>query len=334
MGRPEKILAVKGRRFRLTVETSKAAEDYGKYEALRNDIWGFAEDSLPGSRNMMCENYLFDGSSLFLAAYVEDPSGSFVEDRAHLAGFSYGFVGVKDKELAFRSRGNLQFYAQYTAVREEYRGFGLGVRIKEFQRDLVRDWFGVKTVTCTYDPLTGVNARRNIYHFGMDVVEYKVATYGEFGGILNRADVPSDRFLMSWDLVKPARKPARAGIAFDRIERQSVVRVRNVTVAGLSGPVKIEVIDGFNPGAKGDRLVVPIPKDFYLMLRETDVAEPEVRRIPVDWRLATRAAFQMLFRKGYRVADFIPAAGPAERNYYILNKKEKTRPSARSCRPS
>jgi len=334
MNKPKKTFRLKGRKFFIKVETSDNPADYAKYERIRNDIWEFPEDNLPGTRNLMCENILFDGSALFIAVYREAEAGGFIEDDNHLIGFSYGFVGVKDKELAFRSRGNLQFYAQYTAVREEYRGFGLGVRIKEFQRDLVRDWFGVKTVTCTYDPLTGVNARRNIYHFGMDVVEYKVATYGEFGGILNRADVPSDRFLMSWDLVKPARKPARAGIAFDRIERQSVVRVRNVTVAGLSGPVKIEVIDGFNPGAKGDRLVVPIPKDFYLMLRETDVAEPEVRRIPVDWRLATRAAFQMLFRKGYRVADFIPATGPAERNYYILNKKEKTRPSARSRRPS
>jgi len=139
---------------------------------------------------------------------------------------------------------------------------------------------------------------------------------------------------MSWNLEKPARKPGRAGIAFDRIERQSVILVRNVTVAGLSGPIKIEAVDGFNHGAKGDRLIVPIPRDFYLMLCETDVAEPEVRRIPVDWRLATRAAFQMLFRKGYRVADFIPAAGPAERNYYILNIKKTTRPSARSRRPS
>jgi len=334
MKRLKKTLRLKGRTFLIKVEISDNPADYAKYEQIRNDIWGFPEDNLPGTRNLMCENILFDGSALFIAVYREAVAGAFIEDDNHLIGFSYGFVGVKDKDLAFRSPVNLQFYSQYTAVREEYRGYGLGVRIKEFQRDLVRGWFGIGAITCTYDPLTRVNAMRNVHHFGMDVVEYKVATYGEFGGLLNRADVPSDRFFMFWDLEKPTRKPRRAGIAFDAIERQSVVCVRNVSVAGRSGLAEIETVAGLNLGAMGDRLAVPVPGDFYLMLRETDVGDSDVRRIPVDWRLATRAAFQMLFRRGYRVSDFVYATGPARRNYYILDKEKKSGPETESGRPS
>jgi len=330
----KKILRAKNLKFLIKVETSDNPVDYSKYERIRNDIWGFPEDNLSGTRNLMCENVLFDGSALFIAVYREAEAGGFVEDDEQLIGFSYGFVGVRDKALAFRSPGNLQFYSQYTAIRDDFRGYGLGVRIKEFQRDLVRGWFGIGVITCTFDPLTGVNALRNIHYFGMDVVEYQVATYGEFGGLLNRADVSSDRFLVSWDLEKPAGQPGRAGIAAVHIERQSVVRIRNIIVAGRSRPVEIETVDGLNLGAQGGVLAVPIPRDFYLMLRETDVGEPEVRRIPIDWRLATRAAFQMLFRKGYRVIDFVPAGGPVKTNYYLLKKDERRKPEAPRRRQS
>ena len=112
--------------------------------------------------------------------------------------------GVRDKEAGFRDRSNLRFYSQYAGVRKAYQSYGLGILIKEFQREMVLGILGVSTVICTYDPLTGVNAHRNVRHFGMDVLEYRVATYGEYGGLLNRLDVPTDRFLMSWDLERKA----------------------------------------------------------------------------------------------------------------------------------
>ena len=61
MGHPEKILIVKSRRFRLKVETSGTAEDYGKYEALRNDI---------GLSKAIIDEWVRSGS---LAASFEPP---------------------------------------------------------------------------------------------------------------------------------------------------------------------------------------------------------------------------------------------------------------------
>ena len=200
----DKVIRAGGRDLRLRIETSAEACDYEKYERLRNEIWGFPEDNLPGSRNLMCENYLHDGGSLFIAVQTLGEEAGGLSDGRRLAAFSYGFVGVKDKEVAFRKCDNLRFYSQYTAVRPEFRGAGLGVAIKEFQREKVRSLFGINTITCTYDPLTGVNARRNVHHFGMEVEDYRVSTYGEYGGFLNRLDVPSDRFFMTWDLSRPA----------------------------------------------------------------------------------------------------------------------------------
>jgi predicted GNAT superfamily acetyltransferase len=228
-------------------------------------------------------------------------------------------VGVKDKSLAFKSLDNLWFYSQYTAVREEYRAYGLGVLIKEFQRDVLLERLGIAAVVCTYDPLTGVNAHRNIRHFGMDVLEYRPAIYGEFGGRLNRRDVPSDRFFMSWDLKKknlpPDFKPddLRVGVPH-------ALRVERKEVRGRSGPVTIEVVQKAEVAAGGKTLLVPIPADFTIMLRETDVEDEAVRRIPRNWRLLTREAFQSLFAKGYRIVDFRYAETGTPKNFYVLQK--------------
>lgn len=317
----KRILTVRGRRFLLKVENSDRAEDYAKYEELREEIWGFPEDHLPGTRNLMCENFLHDGGALFLGVFDEAEGGEFKEDLQHLAGFSYGFVGVKDKEVAFKRLDNLRFYSQYTGVREEYQGYGLGVLIKEFQREKVLDLFGIGEITCTYDPLTGVNAMRNIHHFGMEVEEYKVATYGEYGGLLNREDVPSDRFFMSWDLREKARQPdydLNALLSPNNV----VVDVEEVVIRGKSGTLSLEVVKSIRPDLKEDFLLVRIPRDFYVMLGETDVADPEVRRIPLDWRLKTRDVFLSLLGRGYRVFDFRLAGEEAIKNsYYVFTKR-------------
>jgi predicted GNAT superfamily acetyltransferase len=309
MGDLEKIIVSKGRKFLLRVETSHVAADYQKYEDIRDEIWGFPDDHLAGTRNMMCENFLAEGSSLFIGAFAEASGGGFPASGAPLAGFCYGFVGLVDKEVGFRDPANLRFYSQFAGVRREYQSYGLGVRIKEFQRDVILSRYGLETVICTYDPLTGVNASRNVHHFGMDVLEYREATYGEYGGLLNRSDVASDRFLMSWDLKKtPAASSGR------------VLQVESFRVAGKTSEISFEVVRDLNLDLDTDYLLVQIPLDFYRMLQETDVADPDVRRIPVDWRLCTRRAFVGFFDCGFKVVDFLRNSGNPPANYYVLTR--------------
>ena len=308
----ERTVTSGGRTFLLRVETSHEAADYEKYEEVRNAIWGFPDDHLAGSRNMMCENFLAEGSSLFIGAFDLGGGGA-----GRLVGFSYGFAGLVDKELGFREPRNVRFYSQFAGVLPEFRSFGLGVLIKEFQRDVILGRFGLDTVICTYDPLTGVNAHRNVHHFGMDVLEYRVATYGEYGGLLNRIDVPSDRFLMSWDL----RKPPAAGPPATPGPCGLVLDVETRRVAGRTGTLALETVRGSTPDLDGDRLLVRVPRDFYVMLRETDVEDPETRRIPLDWRLHTRRAFLGLLGRGFRVAGFLKDAGTPPASYYLLVRR-------------
>ena len=317
--RSEKIVTLKGRRFLFRVEDSDAPADYLKYEELRNAVWRYPQDSLPGGRNMMCENFLHDGSSLFIGVFVEDEHGVLALSGERLVGFSYGFVGLKDKDLGFKAPDNLQFYSQYNAVREDFRGWNLGILMKEFQREQVRDVFGLTTITCTYDPLTAVNAYRNIHHFGMAVLAYRTDIYGEFGGLLNRLDVPRDRLFVSWNLNKEGRKP-ECDLRNWLGPQHCVIETERLEVPGKSGPTELEAIREVRPAPDRDPLLVEIPANFYLMLQETDVADENVRKIPVEWRMKTRQVFQSLMGKGYWVSDFCLTESTPRRYFYVLER--------------
>jgi predicted GNAT superfamily acetyltransferase len=317
----EKVLEIKGKKFLFKVEESGDHSDYCRYEELRNEVWDEPNDNMAGSRNMKCENFLHEGSSLFIGVFIQAADGGFKQDKEHLVGFSYGFVGIQDKEIAYREPGNLQFYSQYTCVRKDFEHLGLGVRIKEFQKEILVQIFGIYTVTCTYDPLTGVNAYRNIHHFGMDVVDYREAYYGQFGGLLNRLDIPCDRLFVTWDLKRKIRRP-EYDLNFLIESGCLALEAEMRTVKGLSGPIELEVVKEVNLDLDSEFLLIEIPVDFYLMLRETDVEDEDVRNIPLEWRAKTREAFKTLFQRGYRISDFRKVKkGNRIRDFYILKKE-------------
>jgi predicted GNAT superfamily acetyltransferase len=320
MKKLEAFHTVKGKKFLFDVETSADKDDYQKYEDLREEIWKEPTDQMAGARNMHCENYFDRGSSLFTGIFVEDEKGHFPRDSGHLVGFSYGFVGVKDKKIGFRSKENLIFYSQYLGVKREFQTFGLGVLIKSFQRDVVLEIFGVGTITCTFDPLVGVNAYRNIHHFAMDVVEYKEAFYRDFGGELNRVDVPCDRLYASWGLEKSFQR--------QKYELEDLISSHHLAldtttmdVKGRSGPLKLEIVTDIHTDLSQEFVLIEIPFDFYKMLKETDVSDGKVRAVPVEWRLKTREAFQKLFQQKYKVIDFrIYQGDDRTRDFYVLKK--------------
>jgi len=136
---------------------------------------------------------------------------------------------------------------------------------------------------------------------------------------LNRLDVPSDRFFMSWDLRgEPRGRPVSWE---DRLESGSlIISADCAEVEGRRGRRTLELVRSARLGLDRDILFIQIPGDFYLMLRETDVEKPEVRKIPIEWRGETRKAFQSYFERGYRVIDFFATRENRNRNFYVLRK--------------
>jgi|Deesub1362A_J573_1020465.scaffolds.fasta_scaffold00203_17 predicted GNAT superfamily acetyltransferase len=321
MVKKEKIIQRKGQKFLLRFEDSSRAVDYAKYEVLRMKIWGEPSDHLCGVRNMEGENYYHDGSSMFIGVFVTDDEGQFTLDEEHLIGFAYGYVGVWDKSIGFRRADNLKFYSQYAGVRPDFQGYGLGIEIKKFQREILLDIYGVTWATCTYDPLTAVNAYRNIHIFGMEVVEYRVDCYGGFGGYLNRCDIPTDRFYLRWNLLQTPQRPAYSLIELINLDYLAT-SVEFRKIKGRSGEVELPVISEVRPILDTPWLLVEIPSDFYLMLRETDVEARDVRQIPLNWRLKTRQLFLDVLKRGYQIVDFARLKNEKQgRTFYVLHRQ-------------
>jgi len=317
---PEAVVEVRGRRFLFAVEASRRGADYERYERMRLEIWDDPGDHMAGQRNMVSENFFTHGGCLYIGIYREDEEGGFPRRAEHLVGFAYGYVGIKDKTIAFRNPSNLVFYSQYAAVNPEFRNLGLGVRLKEFQRDQVRDLMGVKAVICTYDPLVGVNAYRNIHVFGMEVVSYQDAYYRGFIGRLNRPDVPADRLLVHWDLERQkVREAIDLPYLLEHGHNLSGIELKRID--GRSGPTEVPVIKGVREETSLDPILIEIPFDYYTMLYETDVADQGVRQIPITWRLLVRRAFHTQLAAGYGVKDFLySASGKRKRDFYVLRK--------------
>lgn len=302
-----------GLRFLIRMEDSADPRVYENFESLRFEIWGDPDDHLAGTRNLACENYLDRGGSLFISVLKEE-KGLFSPTEG-LVGFSYGFVGAADKIVGYRNPDNLRFYSQYTAVKKEYQGYGLGIAIKKYQRKVVLDLFGLKAITCTFDPLSAVNAFRNIGYFGMSVLEYKVACYANYTGFLNRLDIDCDRFFMAWDLEKKFPRPR-----IDSLEGvPQVVPTEMKIVCGRDGTLTLPIAGEADLERKDRTLLVEIPYDFYTMLQQTDIQDRNIRRIPIDWRNVTRKVFDHYLSKGWCVVDFLrDNSGRIPRCFYLL----------------
>jgi len=270
----------------------------------------------------MCENFLHEGSSLFIGAFESDDNGKFIFDEPHLVGFSYGFVGLRDKSLGFESGDNLWFYSQFLGVRTDRLNFGLGTRIKEFQKEVLLSVFRVKLVVCTYDPLTAVNAYRNIRQFGMQVIEYRLAPYGEYGGRLNRRDVSSDRFFIGWDLLKrhqPFIPEEEIEPLINRLPK--ALEAEWQTVKAGQSEIELQLVKSVRLDLNEENILLEVPVDFYRLLHETASGPEEVRNIPADWRLKSREVFLNYFKQGYEVVDFLKARSGRSAVYYLLKKK-------------
>ena len=318
----EVIQEIRGRCYLFAVEASPKGEDYQKYEVLRMQIWDDPDDRLAGGRNMASANYLFDGSSLFIAAYQSDLDGSIKKEARNLAAFAYGYVGVEDKIVAFRDPANLIFYSQYAAVRPDLQNCGLGVRLKQFQAEQVKQLLGVKSIACTFDPLVGINAYRNLHILGMEVRAYKDAYYEGFGGRLNRLDVSSDRFLAVWYLDVPHKSPAKIEVSELLAAGHSLIPTELRQIQGKSRTLNLPVALDLLAETGQATVLIEIPYDYYTMLQETDVTDASVRDIPLQWRRLTRKAFHSLFQAGYKVFDFVCYTEDGRmRDFYVLHKK-------------
>jgi predicted GNAT superfamily acetyltransferase len=207
-------------------------------------------------------------------------SGAF-DTKNHLIGFVFGISGMADDMLTH--------WSHMLAVRPEVRRFGLGRRLKLYQRTQLLER-GIRVASWSYDPLMATNARFNLNTLGAYPTTYIDDMYGDIGSTLN-SGLDTDRLIVKWHLDNPdveRRIASKSPITSPSPAPEAPIMLppdstdRNVT----------------NRSIPNDDLVwIAVPSDI-VSLKATDLEEAR------QWQRSVREAFHECMNTGYRVVDF------------------------------
>jgi predicted GNAT superfamily acetyltransferase len=259
--------------------------DYVACAGLQVEVWGFdAADAVPPLHLIALHHY---GGILV---------GAFEGDR--MAGFVCGYS-------TFR-RGQTFHHSHMLAVHPDFRGHGLGEKLKWAQRDRVLAE-GLELVNWTFDPLQAVNANLNVNGLGAIVRKYRVNIYGESQSPLH-GGIPTDRFEAEWQLSSERVIQAERGELSGWASWESLPRA-NRTEATRSG---FRAPSGTNLEIDDEAILAEIPGNLSQMLSRD-------KQLAIEWRLATRELFQSYFERGYLVKGFHRSDAGA---FYRLEREE------------
>ena len=168
---------------RIEFRELRTADELAALCEFERRIWGEGDVV---SLNMIVATIDEGGMAIGAFAPANDAS-SEQEAGDLLVGAVYGFPS--------REAGVL--HSHYMAVDPAHRRSGLGVALKQRQRD----WClasGYTTMRWTYDPLQMPNAHLNLRVLGAVGVRYHEDHYGRMGGL--NGMLPSDRVTVQWSL--------------------------------------------------------------------------------------------------------------------------------------
>lgn len=263
----------------IVIRDLRTIPEFREVMALEHDIWGYGEAEDAVGVPMFVVTVKRGG--ILLGAY----------DGGRMAGFVYSLAGLR--------HGQPVQWSHMLGVRPEYRGLGLGRRLKLDQRRRALA-MGVDLMEWTYDPLQALNAHLNFARLGTIVEEYHVNVYGESSSTLHKGN-PTDRFIAQWWMRSTRVVRLTEGDPADvRTAREGAVpHVLQAPARGdWTEPARVEL------GRTDAALAVAVPGGFTEMLvRDPGLAEA--------WRLASREVFSHYLGRGYRVVDFAfdPASG-------------------------
>lgn len=260
--------------------------DYEDCARLQSEVWGFSPaDAVPPLHLIAMHHF---GGVLI---------GAF--DSGRMVGFVCGFSGWE--------RDHPFHHSHMLAVVPDYRGSGLGEKLKWAQRERVLGK-GIELVNWTFDPLQAVNANLNITRLGAIVRKYRVNLYGESSSPLH-GRMPTDRFEAEWLLNSERVMRTRAGTLppFEGWEELPKANPAERDGSGLARPPAEPDL-----GIDEEAFLVQIPESINdIMAKDMDLA--------LDWRLKTRRLFQSYFEKAYTVTGFHRSPGGA---FYRLEQED------------
>ena len=263
-------------RFLRTMHDMQAAED------LQRIHWGAnAEDWVPA-------HMLYS-----ISKYGGHVVGAYDEDR--LVGFVLGFIGTDAIGSNRPAMSNLLIMSKRMAVLPEYRGQGIGYRLKLKQRQIAIKQ-GIRMITWTFDPLQAANAHLNVSKLGV-MCEHFVTDY--FGADVANPSFQGDRLVADWWITQNRvekrleRKGSALGLDHYLSAEIPVLNQATMRDDGLLLPATTAT------GELGQTMgLVQIPTDIQaLQAQAPDLADA--------WRAHIRQVFSEVFQAGYIVTDFV-----------------------------
>ncbi len=160
---------------RITVRNCESIDEFKACVALQKEVWNFDDVDLVPLRLFVVGQKI--GGQII---------GAF--DRAELVGFAFSIPGAR--------AGRAYLHSHMLAVRNAWRNYGLGRRMKLAQRDdaLRR---GFELIEWTFDPLEIKNAHLNLVRLGAIARRYSVNHYGDSSSPL-QGGLPTDRLVAEW----------------------------------------------------------------------------------------------------------------------------------------
>src|SRR4051794_30411477 len=162
----------------VVIRRASSVVDYKACQDAQRRAWGITDDSYVVPLATLVGANLHGG--LVLGAFT--PKGEAL-------GLSFAFLG--------KVEGRPCLYSQLTGVVPGQQGNGLGVRLKQAQREFARSE-GIPRLAWSFDPLQAGNARFNLDKLGATAARYVEDMYGRRTDALN-AGAATDRLIVEWD---------------------------------------------------------------------------------------------------------------------------------------
>jgi chorismate synthase len=218
--------------------------------------------------------------------------GAFEGTR--LVGFVFGLTGVE--------RGRIVHWSDMLAVRPEARNRGVGRRLKEAQRHLVRD-LGASVIYWTYDPLVARNAHLNFNKLGVRLAEYVENMYGITDSVLH-GGMPTDRLIVAW--------PTHDDEIEQRLaEAERILGSTDCQVAPIASADWIAGATGAAILPHCVRVAIPANAEQMLMDASMDAGV---------WRQNVRCGIQWGLSSGYTITAFAIDEIGGGGGYYLMTK--------------
>ncbi len=251
----------------IEIRPAQSWADYLACEEVQRQVW-----AAPDNRDVV-------PASLLITAHKNGGILLGAFDQGQMVAFVFGFIGSEGEGTT-----RIKHCSHMLAVLPAYRGTGLGIALKQGQREILLTQ-GLKLATWTYDPLQALNAQLNLSRLGAIARRYVRDAYGEMYDVLN-AGVSSDRFEAEW------------WITSDRVRERMAAPRQAAQIPSIPAVFDVQFeANGLVRALgerdwQGDRLWLEIPVDFNRM-KELDL---DLARA---WRESTRNAFEKLFKMGY-----------------------------------